>query len=99
MTIQTAFRRAGRIRGLETSEILRLTEPAAALKAEGRDVVALSTGAPDFPAPKPVITAAHATALAGKTRYPATAGTPGLRDAVATMAGVTRAATATSRLG
>ncbi|WP_322096038.1 pyridoxal phosphate-dependent aminotransferase [Pelagibius litoralis] len=70
---------------------MQLTEHAAALRAEGRDVIALSTGEPDFPTPAHVIQAAHAAALAGKTRYPATAGTPELRDAIAQRNGVTRA--------
>ncbi|NIA69663.1 pyridoxal phosphate-dependent aminotransferase [Pelagibius litoralis] len=91
MNVLPGFRRASRIASLEISEIVQLTEHAAALRAEGRDVIALSTGEPDFPTPAHVIQAAHAAALAGKTRYPATAGTPELRDAIAQRNGVTRA--------
>ena len=46
-------------------------------------MIALSTGEPDFPTPAHVIEAAHKAALAGKTRYPATLGTPELRAAIA----------------
>lgn len=84
----TSFTRADRIAGLEISEIVQLSEKAAALKAAGRDVVALSTGEPDFPTPPHVVEAAHQAALAGKTRYPATLGTPELRAAVAAANGV-----------
>ncbi len=84
----TSFTRASRIAGLEISEIVQLSEKAAALKAAGRDVVALSTGEPDFPTPPHVVEAAHRAALAGKTRYPATLGTPELRAAVAAANGV-----------
>src|SRR5690606_22422143 len=68
----TPFTRAARIADLEISEIVRLSEKAAALKAAGRDVVSLSTGEPDFPTPPHVVEAAHRAALAGQTRYPAT---------------------------
>jgi aspartate aminotransferase len=86
-----AFTRAARITDLEISEIVQLSEKAAALKAAGRDVVALSTGEPDFPTPDHVIEAAHRAALAGKTRYPATLGTAELRAAIAAQNGVTPA--------
>ncbi len=87
----TAFTRASRIADLALSEIVQLSEKAAALKAAGRDVVALSTGEPDFPTPDHVIQAAHRAALAGKTRYPATLGTPEMRGAIAAGNGVTAA--------
>ncbi|MBY6059554.1 pyridoxal phosphate-dependent aminotransferase [Leisingera daeponensis] len=91
MNASTDFRRAQRIASVELSEIVRLSEQAAALRRAGRDVIVLSTGEPDFPTPAPVVEAAHAAALAGQTRYTATAGTSELRDSVATKAGVTRA--------
>ena len=90
MADSTGFRRAQRIASLEISEIVQLTERAAGLRAAGRDVIALTTGEPDFPTPPHVISAAHQAALAGQTRYPATLGTPVLRDAVAREYGVSR---------
>lgn len=87
----STFKRAQRISAMEISEIVQLTEKAAVLRAEGRDVVALTTGEPDFPTPAPVIAAAHEAALAGKTRYPATLGTIELRRAIADINGVTPA--------
>jgi len=76
------FKRAKRLNGLELSEIVRISERAARLRAEARDVIALSTGEPDFPTPDFVIDAAFAAALDGQTRYTPTAGTPALRTAV-----------------
>lgn len=85
------FKRAPRISAMEISEIVQLTEKAAVLRAEGRDVVALTTGEPDFPTPPHVIAAAHEAALAGKTRYTATVGTIELRRAIADINGVSPA--------
>lgn len=77
------FRRAARIATVELSEILQISEAAAALKKAGRDVISLGTGEPDFPTPAPVIDAAHRAAQAGQTTYTATAGTAELRAAIA----------------
>jgi aspartate aminotransferase len=78
-----SFKRASRIAALEISEIVQLAERATVLRGKGRDVLSFATGEPDFPTPPHVIEAAHQAALAGKTRYPATVGTPELRNAIA----------------
>ncbi|MEX0365113.1 MAG: pyridoxal phosphate-dependent aminotransferase [Ruegeria sp.] len=91
MTIQNnprEFRRAGRLDGIELSEIVQISERAAQLQSQGVDVIALSTGEPDFPTPDHVVEAAHRAALDGQTRYPATAGAPALRAAIAGQAGL-----------
>ncbi|MEM9435259.1 MAG: pyridoxal phosphate-dependent aminotransferase [Pseudomonadota bacterium] len=75
--------RAARLQGLELSEIVRISERAARLRHEGVDIVALSTGEPDFPTPEFVIDAAMEAARRGATRYTATVGTLELREAVA----------------
>ncbi|MGB7262928.1 MAG: pyridoxal phosphate-dependent aminotransferase [Albidovulum sp.] len=77
------FRRSARINAVELSEILKISELADALKREGRDVITLGTGEPDFPTPHHVIEAAHQAALAGETTYTLTAGTIELRRAIA----------------
>ncbi|RGP35271.1 pyridoxal phosphate-dependent aminotransferase [Pseudotabrizicola alkalilacus] len=82
-----SFRRAHRISNLEISEIVQISERAAARKVQGYDIVSLSTGEPDFPTPDHVIEAAHGAALAGQTRYTATLGTAALRAAIADDAG------------
>ena len=84
-----SFQRATRLNGIELSEIVQISEAARRLRAEGRDILALSTGEPDLPTPPHVVTAAHEAAQAGKTKYPPTAGVPELRAEIAAQAGVT----------
>ncbi len=77
------FRRARRAAALEVSEIVRVSEQARTLKAQGRDILSFGTGEPDFPTPPHAIEAAHRAALDGQTNYPPTQGTPALRAAIA----------------
>ena len=60
----TTHRPANRLSGIALSEIVQISERARQMRAEGRDVIALSTGEPDFPIPPEVIEAAHQAALA-----------------------------------
>ena len=82
-----SFKRSRRAASLSLSEIVRISEAARALRAEGRDVLTFGTGEPDFPTPPHVIEAAHQAALGGQTSYPPTQGTPELRGAIAAQAG------------
>lgn len=77
-----------RIDGIALSEIVAISEGAARMRAQGHDVLALSTGEPDFPTPPHVCDAAYEAMQAGQTRYPPTAGTPEMRSAIANAAGV-----------
>ncbi|MES0881002.1 pyridoxal phosphate-dependent aminotransferase [Roseibium sp. SCP14] len=90
MAENVLFRRAERISGIALSEIVQISERARMLRGEGHDVIALSTGEPDFPTPEHVIAAAHEAASKGETKYPPTAGTVVLRDAIAERACVER---------
>lgn len=58
-------------------------ERAAALQAQGIDVVKLSIGEPDFGPPPAVLSAAHAAIEAGDLRYTPALGLPELRSAIA----------------
>jgi aspartate aminotransferase len=62
---------------------LVLSQRAKELRASGRDVVDMSVGEPDFPAPAVVQEAAVAKVRSGDVRYTPAAGTPELRTAVA----------------
>ncbi|MBV7255692.1 pyridoxal phosphate-dependent aminotransferase [Pacificimonas sp. WHA3] len=53
------------------------------LKAEGRDVIGLAAGEPDFPVPEHAQEAAIQAVRDGKWKYTAPDGTPELKDAVA----------------
>ncbi|OAN92976.1 pyridoxal phosphate-dependent aminotransferase [Sulfitobacter geojensis] len=88
--LETPFQRADRIAAIAMSEIVQISEAAAQMRAEGKDVLSLATGEPDFPTPAHVCDAATIAMAAGQTRYPPTAGTAALRDAVAQQAGVDR---------
>lgn len=65
------------------SQTTAMTDRAAELRAEGRDIISLSVGEPDFATPPHVIAAAKAALDAGDTRYTPVAGTPRLRAAAA----------------
>ncbi|EAP76576.1 aspartate aminotransferase [Roseovarius nubinhibens ISM] len=70
------------------SEIVQVSEAARAMRDAGHDVIALSTGEPDFPTPPHVVEAAHRAAVNGDTNYTPTGGTAKLRATVAEGAGV-----------
>ncbi len=74
---------AHRIRFVPNSPTLALTAKAQAMKAEGRDVISLTIGEPDFPTPEHIIRAAKKALDEGATRYTPAAGMPVLRKAVA----------------
>lgn len=56
---------------------------ASALAAQGRDIISLTTGEPDFDTPESIKQAAIAALARGETKYTPTAGTAQLRRAIA----------------
>ncbi|MGE4481382.1 pyridoxal phosphate-dependent aminotransferase [Acidocella sp.] len=74
---------AARIGRTELAATFAMAARARALRAEGKDVISLSLGEPDFPTPPHVVEAAHAAARRGETKYPPLGGTEALRAAVA----------------
>ncbi|MCB1164024.1 pyridoxal phosphate-dependent aminotransferase [bacterium] len=70
-------------RAVEPSKTLAVTALAARLKSEGRDIISLTAGEPDFRTPAPVAEAGIAAIRTGATRYTAAAGEPALRKAIA----------------
>ncbi|MGI9522064.1 MAG: pyridoxal phosphate-dependent aminotransferase [Hyphomicrobiaceae bacterium] len=73
---------ASRLAIVQPSASMAVSGRASDLKAAGHDVIDLGLGEPDFDTPAHIVEAAHAAALAGKTRYPPTGGTADLREAV-----------------
>ncbi|QBC30086.1 MULTISPECIES: aminotransferase class I/II-fold pyridoxal phosphate-dependent enzyme [Pandoraea] len=53
-----------------------------ALRAQGRNIIGLTAGEPDFDTPDHIIEAAYAAMKAGKTRYTVVDGTPELKQAI-----------------
>ncbi len=63
--------------------VMDLLARARAMEEEGRDVVHMEVGEPDFPSPEPVIEAGRRALAAGYTRYTPAAGLLELREAIA----------------
>ena len=73
---------SNRALNLEPSGTLAMTQRIRDLKREGKDVLAFSSGEPDFPTPEHIAQAGHAAIQKGFTKYPPVAGIPELRAAV-----------------
>lgn len=67
---------------IQPSPTLAMTDRVIAMKREGRDVIGLSAGEPDFDTPDFVKDAAIAAIRAGQTKYTAVDGTAELKDAI-----------------
>lgn len=78
----TSFRRAQRIAPIEVSEILRIGALATERRKQGRPVIVLGAGEPDFETPDHIKEAAIAALRAGQTRYTVLDGTAELKDAI-----------------
>jgi len=65
------------------SQTTAMTDRATALKAEGRDIISLSVGEPDFATPAHVLDAAKAAMDAGQTKYTPVGGTARMKQAAA----------------
>jgi aspartate aminotransferase len=63
------------------SQTTAMTDRAMALRAEGRDIISLSVGEPDFATPPHVIEAAKAALDGGETKYTAVGGTARMKAA------------------
>ncbi len=74
---------ADRLNRISPSQTIAISSKARALKAEGRDIISLSAGEPDFDTPDHIKQAAIAAINAGDTKYTDVAGTLALRRAVA----------------
>ncbi|MCE7914325.1 MAG: pyridoxal phosphate-dependent aminotransferase [Nitrosomonas sp. PRO4] len=75
---------SNRVQTIKPSPTLAVTARAAKLKAEGKDIIGLGAGEPDFDTPQHIKDAAIAAINQGLTKYTAVGGTPGLKNAIAT---------------
>lgn len=71
-----------RVNAIKESPTLAITAKAQKLKAEGRDVVALAAGEPDFDTPDHIKAAAIEAINKGFTKYTPVSGTPALKKAI-----------------
>ncbi len=71
-----------RVQAIKPSPTLAVTARASKLKAEGKDIIGLGAGEPDFDTPQHIKDAAIAAINKGFTKYTAVGGTPSLKQAI-----------------
>ena len=71
-----------RVQTIKPSPTLAVTARASKLKAEGKDIIGLGAGEPDFDTPQHIKDAAIAAINKGFTKYTAVGGTPSLKQAI-----------------
>jgi aspartate/methionine/tyrosine aminotransferase len=73
---------ARRLAQIEPFRVVEVLTRARQLEAQGRDIVHLEAGEPDFPTALPIIEAGRAALARGETYYTQAAGIPELREAL-----------------
>ncbi|MFP5357712.1 MAG: pyridoxal phosphate-dependent aminotransferase [Gammaproteobacteria bacterium] len=73
---------AQRVGRIKPSPTLAVTAKAAELRAQGKDVLSLGAGEPDFDTPQHIKDAANKAIASGFTKYTAVGGTPSLKKAI-----------------
>ena len=76
------YRPAQRLAEIAPFHVVELLTRARQLEAEGRDIIHMEVGEPDFPTPEPIGRAAMAAIASGKTLYTQSLGLPELREAI-----------------
>jgi len=71
-----------RSKNIKSSPTLAVSAHAAQLRAQGRDIISLSAGEPDFDTPEHIKNAAIEAINDGETKYTAVDGTPKLKQAI-----------------
>lgn len=71
-----------RVQSIKPSPTLAITARAAALRAEGKDIIGLGAGEPDFDTPDHIKNAAVEALNKGQTKYTAVDGTADLKQAI-----------------
>ena len=74
---------AARMAEIEPFHVMELMAKAKALEAQGRSIIHMEVGEPDFPTPQPVIDAAQRFIASGQVFYTHALGLPRLREAIA----------------
>ena len=73
---------SNRVQKIKASPTLAITAQAAWLRAQGKDIIGLGAGEPDFDTPKHIKEAAISAIQAGFTKYTPVDGTPELKQAI-----------------
>ena len=80
---RSRFTIAQRMRGVNPFRVMTVLERARALEAQGRSIVHLEVGEPDFVTAAPILEAGRAALAQGHTSYTPAAGLPQLRERIA----------------
>ena len=80
-------RAARRCSDIAPFHVMELLTRARQLEAEGRDIIHMEVGEPDFPTPTPIIEAAQRAIAGGRMFYTPALGLPELRDAISRFYG------------
>ena len=80
--VSEAIALSARVRRIKPSPSMVARDRARQLQAQGRDIIDLTAGEPDFDTPKHIGAAVVAAIEAGETRYTPVNGTPALRKAI-----------------
>src|SRR3954467_586733 len=88
--VQFELRLADRMSRLGTETAFEVLNRARALEAQGKDIIHLEIGEPDFDTPQNIIASATDALHAGWTHYGPSAGLPELREAIAEEVSRTR---------
>lgn len=83
LTTTAALPLARRLAAIAPFHVMELLGRAQALETEGRSIIHMEVGEPDFPTAAPVLAAGQRALSEGRTRYTAAAGIPALRQAIA----------------
>lgn len=82
MPADTPDQLADRMRDIPPFYVMELLARAQALQAQGKDIIHMEVGEPDFPTPRPVVDAAIRFLDEGQVRYTPAIGLPALREAI-----------------
>lgn len=74
---------ASRLQKIAPFHVMELLARAQALAAQGRDIIHMEVGEPDFPTPATIVAAAQAQIASGRVYYTPALGLPELREAIA----------------
>ncbi|GAB4179473.1 MAG: pyridoxal phosphate-dependent aminotransferase [Rhodocyclaceae bacterium] len=77
------LRAAARMAGIAPFHVVELLTRARALEAQGRSVIHMEVGEPDFPTPAPMLEEASRYLVRGDVHYTPSLGIPELREAIA----------------
>jgi aspartate/methionine/tyrosine aminotransferase len=73
---------ASRLDNIQPFHVMELSKMAAELERQGRSIIHMNIGEPDFTAPAPVLEAASRAMASGRLQYTAATGIPQLREGI-----------------